>query len=128
MIPWKGGLPSSFKTGSSVATALAAGLAALVIHVVRMAAIRTYEMGKDTANEAGVINLAALNHIKLPVTMRKTFDSMKPKREDELYVHVWENFQDKGQQLKAAGEVEEGDAEAERWRIVSGLALRLCDV
>jgi len=117
----------SFKTGSSVATALAAGLAALMIHVVRMAAIRTYELKREGVNEANIIKLSSLAHAKSPTTMRKTFDSMKPNKEGELYVHVWKNFKGKGNQLKVAGEeVSDEEAEAERWRIVSELAGRFC--
>ncbi|KAH6855890.1 hypothetical protein B0I37DRAFT_366056 [Chaetomium sp. MPI-CAGE-AT-0009] len=121
--------PDSFRTGSSVATALAAGLAGLVIHVVRMAAIRTHELGKENDNEANLIKAPALRHVKLAATMRKTFDSMKSNKEGELYVHVWKYFRDKGYLLKAAGEAEDDvTAEAERWRIVSELALQFCRV
>ncbi|KAI1125165.1 hypothetical protein F5Y10DRAFT_13996 [Nemania abortiva] len=107
----------SLKSGSSIATALAAGLAALMIHVVRMAAIRTYELKRENEIEANLIKLAALKTIKSPVTMRKTFDSMTT---DKMYVHVWGNFYRKGNELKAADDAD--DPKAEKWRIIAELA------
>ncbi|KAI1109570.1 hypothetical protein F5Y14DRAFT_444621 [Nemania sp. NC0429] len=107
----------SLKSGSSIATALAAGLAALMIHVVRMAAIRTYELKRENEIEANLIKLAALRTIKSPATMRKTFDSMTT---DKMYVHVWGNFYRKGNELKAADDAD--DPKAEKWRIVAELA------
>ncbi|TGJ87155.1 hypothetical protein E0Z10_g1618 [Xylaria hypoxylon] len=107
----------SLKSGSSIATALAAGLAALMIHVVRMAAIRTYELKKENEIEANLIKLISLKTIKSPGTMRKTFDSMTT---DKMYVHVWGNFYRKGNELKAADDAE--DSKAEKWRIIAELA------
>ncbi|GAP87881.1 putative microbial serine proteinase [Rosellinia necatrix] len=108
---------TSLKSGSSIATALAAGFAALMIHVVRMAAIRTYELGNQTSKEANIIKLNSLKTIKSPATMRKTFDSMTA---NKTYVHVWGDFYRKGLELKAADDRD--DPEAEKWRIIGELA------
>lgn len=107
----------SLKSGSSIATALAAGLAALMIHVVRMAVIHTYELKKENSNEANIMKLISLSTIKSPATMRKTFDSMT---RNKTYVHVWGNFNQKGSELKAANDSE--DPKAEKRRIIAELA------
>lgn len=106
----------SLKSGSSIATALAAGLAALMIHIVRMAAIRTYELKKKNDIKGNLIKLAALKTIKSPATMRKTFDSMTT---DKMYVHVQGNFYRKGNELRVADDAD--DPKAEKWRIIAKL-------
>ncbi|KAI3342355.1 hypothetical protein F4824DRAFT_495297 [Ustulina deusta] len=52
-------------------------------------AIRTYEVGNQTSKEANIIKLNSLKTIKLPTTMRKTFDGMTA---NKTYVHVWSDF------------------------------------
>ncbi|KAI0437606.1 hypothetical protein F4803DRAFT_565896 [Xylaria telfairii] len=106
----------SLKSGSSIATALAAGLAALMIHIVRMAAIRTYELKRENDVEAMLIKVDELKMIKSSATMRKVFDSMTM---DKTFVHVWSKFHQRGNELKAA---EEADDKAEKWRIIAELA------
>ncbi|KAK1756664.1 hypothetical protein QBC47DRAFT_297737 [Echria macrotheca] len=107
----------TLKSGSSIATALAAGLAALMIHVVRMAAMHTYELKKDKSNEANIIKLHSLSSIRSHATMRKTFNNMT---RSKTYVHVWNHFNQNGIDLRTANEVE--DPTAEKWRIIAELA------
>jgi hypothetical protein len=59
-----GGLPAGFeeRTGSSVATALAAGLAALVLHCVRLAAIQAEADGASSSSSAVARPAAAAAH------------------------------------------------------------------
>lgn len=110
---------SEIETGSSLATALAAGLAALMMHIVRMDAIRTYQQSKKFDSKR-------LNHIRSPANMRKMFDRMKPK--DGKYVHVYDIFDNKGDQLVNAGDSEELTEEEQRWAIISELAVKFCGV
>ncbi|KAI1259153.1 hypothetical protein F5Y18DRAFT_315386 [Xylariaceae sp. FL1019] len=108
---------NSPKSGSSIATALAAGFAALLIHVVRMAVIRTYQQNREDKNDTSIIDLASLAAIKLPETMRKTFDSMA---KDQKYVHVSSNFEYKANQLASAEDADE--PEMQKWRVIGDLA------
>ncbi|KAI0968531.1 hypothetical protein F4678DRAFT_192806 [Xylaria arbuscula] len=111
---------NSLNSGSSIATALAAGLAALMIHIVRMAVIHTYELRQQTSNEANILKLSSLKTIKSPPAMRKYFDS---KAGDKMYVHVWGDFNKKGMELKAANESE--DSEVRKWKIIGEMARNL---
>ena len=62
------------RTGSSVATALAAGLAALIIHCVRLGAIyHHYRKGDRKGNDPLVITEATLRAIKKIQPMRDVF-------------------------------------------------------
>ncbi|KAI5864682.1 peptidase S8/S53 domain-containing protein [Durotheca rogersii] len=65
------------KTGSSIATALAAGLAALVIYCVRLAAIETYrkETGFSDENKKTLDSTDAVTEDSLGIV--KTFNGMK---------------------------------------------------
>ncbi|KAK0636152.1 hypothetical protein B0T17DRAFT_69929 [Bombardia bombarda] len=115
----------SLMSESSIATALAAGLAALMIHVVRMATIRTYELNKQDSAEANILKLISLKAIKSHATMRKTFDSMTKTNDKEKYVHTWVHFNRKGHELMAAGEAIR--TEDEKWRVISELARDIVD-
>ncbi|KAK4241524.1 hypothetical protein C8A03DRAFT_30246 [Achaetomium macrosporum] len=108
------------KPGSWIATGLAAGLAALLIHIVRMAAIHTYLQGKENSREANLTTLASLETVKSFEAMRRTFDIMANKAAGKSYVHVWGYFDQTCLEFEAADN--EPDAEAEKWRIILELA------
>lgn len=93
------------KSGSSIATALAAGLAGLIIHIVRMAAIHAYAMGKE--NESNAITLKSLASIKSYAIMHKTFSNMAEKQHGDDYVHVGKNFASTGQELEPPNDNED---------------------
>lgn len=57
------------KTGSSVATALAAGLAALIIHCVRLGAVYSWHRGR--VNDGNAVNEDSLRAIKRHAAMRE---------------------------------------------------------
>ncbi|KAK4220513.1 hypothetical protein QBC38DRAFT_550635 [Podospora fimiseda] len=110
----------SFNSPSSIATTLAAGLAALLIHVLRVAIIRTYELKNQDSKDANIIKLNYLDTIKSPRMMRKVFDRMCL-RGGKMYVDVWGNFDKKGKELKTAkggGEI----PTVTSWKIVEELA------
>ncbi|KAI1288067.1 hypothetical protein F5Y03DRAFT_401844 [Xylaria venustula] len=113
----------SLKTGSSIATALAAGLAALIIHVVRMAVMRTYELKQEKSPDGGWITLTELEEVRSHTTMRKVFDNMAT---DKMYVHVWAYFYNNGRKFKEADRIEDAvdadDSKREKWSIVTKLA------
>jgi len=80
------------QTGSSIAIALAAGLAALMIHCVRLYGIRN--------NKLNLPNDAPLKNIKL--RMKKTFQDMAKEREGiQKYVDVWGTFYQASEAFKA---------------------------
>ncbi|KAI1318151.1 hypothetical protein F5Y16DRAFT_135965 [Xylariaceae sp. FL0255] len=106
---------TSLKSGSSIATALASGFAALMIHVVRMAVIHTYKHGKENSSEANILKLSSLEAIKSPTAMRKTFASMAKNN----YVHVYAEFDQRGKDLLAA---READNPTEWFKIIGELA------
>ena len=112
------------KTGSSIATALAAGLAALIIHVVRLAAIRTFELSKQ--DELHVVKAASLKAIKSFTGMRQVFDDMSQERKGDLCVHVHKYFEQNGRNLNMALDGEDSNSEKTRkWNIIEVLARAL---
>ncbi|KAK3309898.1 uncharacterized protein B0T15DRAFT_17432 [Chaetomium strumarium] len=106
--------------GSWIATPLAAGLAALLIHIVRMAAIHTYLQGKERSREANRPTLESLEIIKSFDAMRRTFDMMANKAGGKSYVHVWGYFHQSCLDFEAADNALDG--EGEKWRIILELA------
>jgi malate synthase len=114
------GTNEPLKPGSWIATPLAAGLAALLIHIVRMAAIHTYLQGKERSQEANLTTLESLETIKSFDAMRRTFDMMANKASGKSYVHVWGYFNQTCLDLEAADTAPDG--EAEKWRIILELA------
>ena len=108
------------ETGSSIATALAAGLAALMIHVVRMAAIRTHELGRQEWDDGNFINVAALRAIKSRDKMRELFQDMA-RHSLGTYVHVWPRFGGKVEELEKVND-DAADPVAARWKILTRLA------
>ncbi len=110
----------SLSSGSSIATALAAGLAALLIHIVRMAAIKTYAQGKENSQEAHLVTLVSLDPFKSPDMMRATLDKMANKENGRMYVHVWSMFSHRSGEFESAEN--DPDAGATRWRVMAEMA------
>lgn len=110
----------SLRTGSSIATALAAGLAALMIHIVRMAAIRGHELHAGRKNDGDLINEVALGVIKSREKMREVFHDLV-RHSPGTYVHVWPRFGGKVEELKKVGD-DVGDPVVARWKILTHLA------
>ena len=111
--------PGSFETGSYIATALAAGLAALMIHIVRMAAIR-HELGRQEPDDGSRINVAALKAIKSREKIRELFQDMA-RHSLGTYVHVWPRFGGKVEELENVND-DAADPVAARWKILTQLA------
>ncbi len=110
----------SLETGSSIATALAAGLAALMIHVVRMAAIWHEQVGRPERDDGNLLNVKALGRIKSRDKMRELFQDMA-RHSFGTYVHVWPLFEGKATELKSVGD-SAADPDAAKWNILTQLA------
>ncbi|KAK4642831.1 hypothetical protein QC761_401030 [Podospora bellae-mahoneyi] len=123
-------IPSHFQenTGSSVATALAAGLAALVLHVVRLAAIfgenereKVKSGGGTAVNGVGsgaagpVVEAKKLGDLKDHTNMKLVFQKMGVDREIGKFIEVWEYFEGPTEGLRMGGKAPE---------VVTGLAVR----
>ncbi|KAL6859365.1 hypothetical protein J3F83DRAFT_749926 [Trichoderma novae-zelandiae] len=124
---------SGLKTGSSIATALGAGLAALIIHCVRLSVAYTHRAhhsaGTSTNSDINTDMLGrnALELIKQPAQMRRVFDRMvNSGSSGDRYIEVWEFFGELADELQTLGrqieelkdrfnnEVQPGTAEAEK--------------
>lgn len=114
------------KTGSSIATALGAGLAALIIHCVRLGAAYIHKTSTSPGNADGntnprpltddsensnkvnnlrdMLGLQALEHIKQPAQMRVVFDCMvSGGSSSDRYIEVWAMFKECGDKIEALG-------------------------
>jgi hypothetical protein len=134
------GLPVGFeeRTGSSVATALAAGLAALVLHCVRLAAIHSELEGGRQHGGAARVAAAAAAEAEPGATGASSATAVRPSELARLkdhegmlgalravgldggqqrFIEVWRRFDAPAQNLRAA----HGDAPA-ALRVVAGLA------
>ncbi|KAI1380597.1 hypothetical protein F4677DRAFT_192150 [Hypoxylon crocopeplum] len=104
---------NSPKTGSSVATALAAGLAALIIHCVRLAAIETYREeaalrkagetdadAKKKTSDANAVTEGSLDVVKSFDGMMQIFHGIpKSTGEKDKFLEVNSTFDDPGKCL-----------------------------
>lgn len=97
---------SALHTGSSVATALAAGLAALVIECVRLAAKHATD-GNRTARDPDPIVLSDLTEIRKKRTMEEAFYAIGHNNfsKDNKYVEVWKTFDAPAGRIKGRGGV-----------------------
>ncbi|KAK3374165.1 hypothetical protein B0T24DRAFT_554041 [Lasiosphaeria ovina] len=105
------------KTGSSVATALAAGLAALIIHVVRLGAI--YNFHRRKSNDPNAVSEESLRTIKRFSAMKDAFVRVSDGgySEKDRRVEVESFFQDPGKKLEMDGYTNE-----QKWEVVTKLA------
>jgi hypothetical protein len=98
--------PQNFQeqTGSSVATALGAGLAALIICCVQLAAIHT-QMSAQVAQAGGVAPTAVtakdLTDVKKHDSMKLAFDAIGTSRETQnKFIEVWRMFDKPAKEMK----------------------------
>ena len=107
------------KTGSSVATALAAGLAALIIHCVRLGAIYNHHStASGKGNDTNAVTEDSITTIKTFEGMRKVLNSM-------ISGHSKENRRLDVQQIfKEPGELINDDrlSKEAKWKEISKLA------
>ena len=103
-------------TGSSVATALASGLAALVLECVRLGYISTLKDPKQRGR--GAIQRVDMDKIRKREALEYAFSSVCMNRPAESrYVEVWGTFTEAGEELKR----NEGAYEA-HMDVITGLA------
>lgn len=108
-------------SGSSVATALAAALAALVIECVRLGVIHTNDSPPEQQHDSTVaIRMNDLQQIRDQETMKKALSSIgTDNNTNHLYLKVWDLFEKNADKLKAARLNREPGGQLE---IISGLA------
>ena len=79
------------RTGSSVATALAAGLAALVLHCVRLSAIHTDTLGPSATKSA--VAISDFNNLQKHDNMKAAFKAIGTSEESQnKFIEVWRHF------------------------------------
>ncbi|KAH8820737.1 hypothetical protein F5884DRAFT_765006 [Xylogone sp. PMI_703] len=90
----EGTLPQEFKerTGSSIATALAAGLAALIMNCVRLGAIQS-ELEKENRNASSIaVKEADYKFIKSYKCMKDVLISIGLDQTQQKFIEVWKQF------------------------------------
>jgi len=115
--PGEGDCP---KTGSSIATALAAGLAALIIHCVRLGAI--YSTCNE--NKSGM-NSKTLEAVKTFEVMKHAFDTLKLQGTSagaEKRLGVESFFASPGKKLNRNDDLHDSQVDDEKWADVEKLA------
>jgi len=99
-------------TGSSVATALAAGLAALLIHCVRLGALYAATMPEEKGKETTILTE---KHIKEAKKYHQMMELLKRagsiKHEDGKYLQVWNTFENLANEI---GRATVDDSESEK--------------
>ncbi|OTA01675.1 hypothetical protein A9Z42_0020150 [Trichoderma parareesei] len=106
---------SGLKTGSSIATALGAGLAALIIYCVRLSAAYMHRVKPSAGTSASrdahsvVLTPKDVESIKQPKQMRDVFNSMMSKSSSsDRYIEVYDLFGGLANELEKLGqEIEE---------------------
>ncbi|KAI0099322.1 hypothetical protein GGR51DRAFT_396279 [Nemania sp. FL0031] len=95
-------VPSHFRenTGSSVATALAAGLAALVLHCVRLAAI----LKENEGQTAAPLETDSLRSIKDYRNIKAIFENIGLDHEIHKFIEVWNRFEGPAEDLRSKKE------------------------
>jgi hypothetical protein len=117
--------PMTPMTGSSVATALAAGLAALVIHCVRLGAIYNATRLGDAPIRKASVSDKSLETIKPYPAMRIAFDIIKGKGTSgasEKRLGVEDFFKDPGDELAKREKEFCSDPEVAAWETVVDIA------
>ncbi|KAK0610002.1 hypothetical protein B0T17DRAFT_658553 [Bombardia bombarda] len=102
-------MPGGFEenTGSSVATALAAGLAALVLHCIRLGAIFTemekrQQQGKLEGAGLAAVRLADFASVKAHDNMKSVLKAIGLDDSQQKFIEVWRRFEEPAAGLKAA--------------------------
>ncbi|GKZ36540.1 hypothetical protein AbraIFM66950_007660 [Aspergillus brasiliensis] len=116
------GLPidSEEKSGSSISTALAAGLAALVLHCVRLGVIQAEVETRQTGRCSSMaVRLADMEKARDFYGMRSIFRGMGLNEDNQRYIEVWKRLDGPARRLRSpSGE----SADMTRLEIIAGLA------
>lgn len=106
-------------TGSSVATAIAAGLAALVLHCVQLGALNEQASNQQQGQGNPTVTMEDFKAMKGHERMKEAFLAIGTNQESgNKYVEVWHVF-------RPAAEKGEGAAKERRMEIVTDVAKRL---
>ncbi|KAF9768915.1 hypothetical protein IL306_013725 [Fusarium sp. DS 682] len=99
----EGALPDDFeeRTGSSVATALAAGLAALILHCVRLAIVHREKQGGAPSPTA--VSDSDLERLTNHDDMHGVLRGIGLDEGQQRFIEVWRRFERPAQELKAPG-------------------------
>ncbi|ETR98429.1 hypothetical protein M419DRAFT_88795, partial [Trichoderma reesei RUT C-30] len=94
--------PVEYYNGSSVSTALAAGLASVILHCVRV--VREYRERRKTCQEEDGSMFAEWDaKLRSHESMRAAFDNINiPENEDKKFLPVWGLFGEASKQIMAA--------------------------
>lgn len=120
----EGTLPSDFKelTGSSIATALAAGLAALILHCVRLGAIYSEMEMQQNISSAMAVTAADFQRFKNPHNMNGVLKAIGLDEGQQRFIQVWKRFDRPTQNLKFPSNWKTGVVEPSKLEIVAKLA------
>ncbi|RSL83236.1 hypothetical protein CEP51_004660 [Fusarium floridanum] len=101
----EGALPDDFeeRTGSSVATALAAGLAALILHCVRLGAIHTEREALRGVRSPTAVSDADVESLKKHHNMQGVLRAIGLDEGQQRFIEVWRRFDGPAQELKSPG-------------------------
>ncbi|KAM6513565.1 hypothetical protein FALCPG4_015958 [Fusarium falciforme] len=101
----EGALPDDFeeRTGSSVATALAAGLAALILHCVRLGAIHTEREALCGVRSPTAVSDADVESLKKHYNMHGVLRAIGLDEGQQRFIEVWRRFDGPAQELKSPG-------------------------
>ncbi|KAJ4178293.1 hypothetical protein NW755_013305 [Fusarium falciforme] len=108
----EGALPDDFeeRTGSSVATALAAGLAALILHCVRLGAIHTEREALRGVRSPTAVSDADVESLKKHHNMHGVLRAIGLDEGQQRFIEVWRRFDGPAQELKSPGINSSGEA------------------
>lgn len=107
-------------SGSSVATALAAGLAALIMECVRLGMVHTNASPPAQQQDSTIaIKIADLQRIREHEAMNEALLSMCTDSNNKKYLKVWDLFEKNAEKLKKA---RLNGLPEEQMEIISGLA------
>ncbi|KAK3983956.1 hypothetical protein QBC44DRAFT_302234 [Cladorrhinum sp. PSN332] len=110
------------KTGSSVATALAAGLAALIIHCVRLGAIYNFHSSNRRGPDTSAVNKSSVVAIKQFSAMREAFLKLRDlagDRDKDRRIEVENFFVEPAKDLN---QVLENEDFTPKWERIAGIA------
>ncbi|KAI8713707.1 Peptidase-S8 domain-containing protein [Fusarium sp. LHS14.1] len=121
----EGALPDDFeeRTGSSVATALAAGLAALILHCVRLGAIHTEREALRGVRSPTTVSDVDVESLKKHHNMHGVLRAIGLDEGQQRFIEVWRRFDGPAQELKSNSSGEALNIVAKLARdLVSGIA------
>ncbi|KAF4455939.1 hypothetical protein F53441_1806 [Fusarium austroafricanum] len=101
----EGALPDDFeeRTGSSVATALAAGLAAVILYCVRLGAVYAEKEAQQGVRSTTAVSNVDLERLKRHPNMHSVLRSIGLDEGQQRFIEVWRRFECPAQELKKAG-------------------------